>query len=786
MTEYYSSKGFPAQKLATSNKSKKWFRDCIDAAIGNITGLGSSTYRRTYFQKKVLRDLEFGLINLKDIDYPSSITPGLVGQSNLDELQMYPIQKPRIDLLVGESVKRRFDWTVRVVNEDSISEKEKMIKEYVTKALAATAMSQDYDEQKLQEELNKINRWVHYEAQDMRERMGSQILTHLYRELNLPIQFMHGFNDALNVGEEVYCVDVVAGEPVARHVDPLTVWTIRNGRSYKIEDSDIIIEDSYISIGKAIDEFYDYLTARDIEKLESQAPASSTEDTSLIKTNKTYPAFPSDLFADANTSTDIVKGIPSADTVMYGPFDSSGNVRRTRVVWKGLRKVGVLSFFDEQGMLQEKIVDENYKPSVYLGEKVKWIWISEWYEGTRLADDIYVKMQARPIQFRRMDNLSACGSGYVGTIYAQSLLEIMKPYIYLYAEIMAQLKKALKKFKAPKIELDVSKIPDDWTLSDWLYYAEEMGYLIVDSFKEGAKGAATGKLAGNFNTSGKSYSFNDMGGYIQQLQLILAFVERQVAIISGVSDQRLGQIDNRETVGGVERSVTQSSHITEKIFALHDNTKVRMLELLLETAKYAWRKSKSKKKQYVLDDLSTMILNIDGELFNESEYGVFVNNTTDDTELIASMKQLAHAMIQNDKLTIKDLMTILTTPSVSTMRRELERSESERQQAESQRAEAEQEAITQEMQMRAAIEEEKLALQERNNIRDNETRIIVATMGGIGEEETDDGRIDEMRLRLEEDKLRVNEKLAEKKLNETIRHNMATEKISKIKKPTSK
>ena len=86
------------------------------------------------------------------------------------------------------------------------------------------------------------------------------------------------------------------------------------------------------------------------------------------------------------------------------------------------------------------------------------------------------------------------------------------------------------------------------------------------------KGAATGKLAGSFNTTGKVLDPR-VGDYIQQTIGMLTYIEKQIGIISGVSEQRQGQVENRETVGGVERSVTQSSHITEKWFLLHEETK---------------------------------------------------------------------------------------------------------------------------------------------------------------------------------------------------------------------
>jgi hypothetical protein len=454
-----------------------------------------------------------------------------------------------------------------------------------------------------------------------------------------------------------------------------------------------------------------------------------------------------------------------------------------------MRKIGLKSYWDENGILQKDVVDEHYVPNVYLGEKVKWIWISEWYEGSRIGDDIYIKMMPRPVQFRRMDNLSASSSAYVGTIYPQSLLEILKPYQYLYILVLEELKKAIRKFKAPKIEIDLAKIPDNWTLENWLYYAEEMGYIVVDSFKEGDRGLAQGKLAGQINnTTGKAYN-PDMGNYIQHLQLILAFIERQVSIASGVSDQRLGQIENRETVGGIERSVTQSSNITEKIFALHDNTRIRLLSLMLETAKYAWRNGSVKKIQYVLDDLSSYIVNIDLEPFCEADYGIFINNASDDTDLMSSMKQLAHAMLQNDKINVKDLMTILTSPSISSMRRELERSEGQRQEQQAKQQQVENEQFMAEIEARNNIEEQKLEIEREKNIRDNETKLAIAMMSGeeSGEQDSpaEDNSLEIEKLEIVRKDIEAKIKQNQEKLNETRRHNMAAETISKIQKAKS-
>jgi len=780
---------FPRQRLATGQKNNDWFKKCIDAGANSAMYSSFTDQVRTRREEKILKSLSEGILDIGDVE--KAVNDARVHNETIHkELQNFPLAKPRIDLLIGESISRSFDWVVRVVNDDAISDKEKGMKQKVMQEMVSLAGMEGLKDEELQAKLNELNRWMRYEYQDGRERLASHILKYLWEEQKLDIKFMQGMGDVLNIGKEAYVADIINNEPVLRRVDPLHITTVRSGSSDYIEDSDIIIEDRYRPLGYVIDTYSKWLKASDIDQLERAGIKDGKTDRNGIQTNKTYPVFPADMFADPTNNMDVIDFFSNTpNEADFGSYDPNGNVRETRVVWRGMRKIGVLKFYNEEGIPDERFVDEHYKANADAGEKIKWIWVTEWYEGTRLAGDIYVKMQPRPIQFRNMNHMGAGGSGYVGTVHPQSLLEILKPYQYLYVIIMDQVKRALKKYKGPRIELDIAKIPDDWKLDDWLYYAEEMGYLIVDSFKEGNKGSSQGKLAGNFNTTGKEYN-SDMGNYVNQLLVMLEFIERQVSVASGVNNQRLGQIENRETVGGIERSVTQSSHITEPIFTMHDYTKIRAMELLLETAKYAWRNNKSKKAQYVLDDMSTTVLNIDNELFPEADYGLFVGNSTEDTELKSSMKQLSHAMAQNDRMNFRDLMTVLTSPSVSSMRRELERSDDERKQGEQQAAQAEQQAQQQALQAQMASEDKKLAVDEGNNMRDNETKLIIAQLGNDNEtEQPVDNSTDEAKATLEKEKLSFQKDTKGKEFSlqkakdaEVKRHNIATEAIQRKNK----
>lgn len=90
----------------------------------------------------------------------------------------------------------------------------------------------------------------------------------------------------------------------------------------------------------------------------------------------------------------------------------------------------------------------------------------------------------------------------------------------------------------------------------------------------------------------------ETGAYIQQHIQLLEFIKMEMGELCGVSRQREGQVSNRETVGGVERSVNQSSHITEYWFMQHEAVKIRVLEAFLETAKIALKDVENKSTIY--------------------------------------------------------------------------------------------------------------------------------------------------------------------------------------------
>ena len=549
---------FPPQKLSTRQKTKDWYKENILAAE-RIMFQHNNGELELKKKMQIWYDIYRDIIDedqIHDVLNPLQIDSGVFPAT----LKNYPLTIPKIDLLIGEEIKRRFDWSVVSRNEDAHSNYASALKDELMNFAIQTAQQDAIDEQDAEKKLKEIIKYYTYEYKELNELTAMRVLQYLWKEQKLQEKFNKGFKDGLISSREVYRIDDYGGKPIVVKCDPRNVYSIRRGDSHRLEDSDIIVELTYEPIGRVIDEFHADLTPDQVEQLEAgYERVNNKTDSNGVLNHINQPV----IFSNLNWGGGIRDLADLADvTTSYGlPFDAQGNIRVVRLRWLSRKKIGNLHYFDEFGDEQIRIVPENFKPNKDLGEWVEWYWVNEALEGTKLGEDTFVRCRPRQVQMRHFDNPSMCFLGYVGTDYGESLMGRMEPYQYLYNVYMFRLELALAKYKGAIYELDLAKKPDDWDVEQWMYYAEILGYSIVDSFNEGKKGEATGKLAGTFNTTGKVLN-PSVGDYIQQIIMMLQYIENQVSKISGITEQREGQVSNRETVGGVERAVTQSSHIT--------------------------------------------------------------------------------------------------------------------------------------------------------------------------------------------------------------------------------
>ena len=786
---------FPSQQLPFSRKTKAWRKKHCDWAASKAF-FNYSPVRKSVLHKKINYDLLNGKLHMKDLMLvinPDNIQAGFIP----DKIQHYPIMNSKLNVLRGEESKRVFDYRVVITNPNAISEIEANKKAELMQRLQQMVADTSQSEEEFNAELDKLNEYITYEWQDIREVRANALLNHYKKELNIPLMFNNGFMDAMAIAEEVYMCDIVGGEPTIERLDPTKLRVFRSGYSNRIEDADVIIYEDYWSPGKIIDTYYDSLTSEDIKYIEN-IPNNPYGESNGVEPDPRLEFIPTGgIIGDDEIMNPNQLFAESYDNSMM-PYDTAGNIRVIKIFWKSRRKIKKVKSYDPQtGEETFNFYPETYVVNEDIGEEEETLWVNEAWEGTKIGENIYVNMRPRLVQYNRLSNPSRCHFGIIGSIYNLnqskpfSLVDMMKPYNYLYDAIHDRLNKMLAKNWGKIITLDLAKVPAKWDIDKWMYYAKTNNIAVIDSFKEGNIGAATGKLAGALNNASSGVIDAELGNSIQQSINLLEFIKLEMADVAGISKQREGQISNRETVGGVERATLQSSHITEWLFITHDDVKRRVLECFLETAKIAL-KGRNKKFQYLLSDGSMKVMDIDGDEFAECDYGLVVDNSNAIQELQQKMDMLAQAALQNQTLNFSTIMKLYNSSSLAEKQRMVEKNEQDliqrQQEAQQQQIQLQQ----QQMQAEAQAKEADMQLKDQLNQRDNETKIIVATISAQSSM-TDDGiqepefseeakaklmenmrqfdqrlKLDRERLAFDKEKARTDAELKRKQINKSI------------------
>ena len=740
---------FPRQALPFSKKNEKWKRDCLLWGDSRSLTTYSST-RKDVRHKQINYDLLRGKLHMEDVALllnPSGVDADYVPE----KIQHFPIMNSKLEVLIGEELKRPFDWRAVVTNMNAVSEIERVKKEELLQALRQSIEDTSLSEEDYADRLDQLDEQFGYNYQDFREKRANEYIKHYAKELNLPLIFNEGFRDALAVAEEEYICDIVGGEPLVERINPQILRAYRMGRSNRIEDADIVIIEDYWSPGRIIDTYYDVLSKRDIEYLENLPDylGAGTDRMGIpdyrrgiVPRRMMDDVINFDIKSDSifSTQDELLEGT-------YLPYDMDGNVRVLRMFWKSRRKILKVKYYDEEtGEERFSFYAENYVVDESKGEESETLYINEAWEGTLIGGHnhnfeeastdgtygIFVNIRPRPIQFNRLSNPSRCHFGIVGTIYnlnggkPYSMVDMMKPYNYLYDVIQYRLMDSTAAAWGSLAEVDLSLIPDQWGVEKWLYFAKIHHLAVKNSFNEGLEGAARGKLAGAMNNNSQRVISDASYNYIQQLINIAEYLKVEMGEIVGINRQREGQIANRETVGGVERATLQSSYITERYFAIHNDVKRRVLNCLVEVAKIASR-GKKIKFRYIESDGSIKLMEFDGDEFAENDYGIVVDSSSDILNLDQKIDTLAQAALQNQQASLSDIMRMWSSAnSLAEKIRILEKAENRRlqqaQRSEQMQMEQQQAAI----QAQVASKQMELENMAAMNSEDNETKVLVA------------------------------------------------------------
>lgn len=758
-----SPKYFPRQKLASSRKTESWGKQCVEAGIQEAMGHDGQGIRKSMYDKSINYDLMNNILHESDLETIVS-DYGAKGEYKTHQIENKPIMNPKVNVLMGEELNRGFDFYAMLTNPEANERKRELLKEKA-KRMIVQGIKEGMTQEEAQKRLAEFKKQQKYTFQDKREKMANSLAKYYYQKLDMKRVFNAGWRDALIASEEIYCVDIAGKEVDMRRVDPLTLYVARLGERPFIDDADIIVEDTYQSIGWVMDKYWDVLKDKDITSIEKEY-RNQFQDRMDLLSNKTI-----DGVHPVSELMEFDYGVLRGGPQESDAYDEDGNIRVSRVVWRSHRKIGILKYYDEQGNKQKDLVHEKYEPDEEEGEEVNWYWVNEWWEGTRLGEDIYVKIQPRPVQFKNRANLSAGGSGYVGTVYninsskAMSIVDMLKPYQYTYNELSARVKLAMKKWQGPMIELDLAKKPHWMDMTQLMQFAQESGFLLIDSNREDSQGRPAQ------NTTGKQMN-PTMGSYIQDHWTMMQEIKAEMEEVVGISKERQGQVQARQAVSNVQQGMNQSMAITEPLMFLHEKTKERALQNVIETAKYVMKENKFR-QEFILEDGSREVLNFNGKELSDEDIGIFISSSMDSRAAIQTLRQGATELMKAGSMKITDFLKLSSSKSSSEIMRSLEDSENEAME----RAERARQEELASQEKRAQIQAES-SMKERQMDAQLEAAKLKADKQEAVLKMQSDNKETEYDYEIDKDKVEVSRQEAE----EIERHNKAMEELSRQEK----
>lgn len=735
----YNSR-FPQQKLPLSKKNEKWQHDCVNYIIGegNIVSGGHNHTRFDELQQYYdLYNSIFDEKDFKKITNPFKVQDGFPATP-----QDFNIIRPKIDLLIGEETKRPLNFRVVRTSQEAASDlmetQKQMVLSYVQAAI--TARMSPEEAQQFQQQLEEgsilppeeIAKYMDKDYKDIIENTAYHTLVYLREKLGMDNEFIKGWKDALIGGLEVYYVGVLGSEPYMERVNPMYFSFDKSPDLEFIEDGSWCCRKMRLPITEVYDRYYDKLTEKDLKKLEEMMNAVPARD------------------LGQGGPLDNFKGIQLHiyDNPEYDER-SQHCVNVWHCCWKSFKKIYYVTTMDEQGQPQVDVLDETFKP---FGDEIsiEQDWIIEVWEGYRCGNDLYFGIQPIEYQHVSLDNPNSQKLPYCGAVYSntnsrpRSLVSILKPLQYMYIVLWYRLELAIARDKGKVVNMDITQIPKSMNITPerWMHYLSSVGVNFINPYEEGWNIPS--------REGGKPASFNQMtaldltmSNVIAEYIQLMDKIEQLAGTISGITQQREGAVSSSELVGNVERSVVQSSHITEPLFWVHNQCKRRVMNMLLNTAKGAWEESGKQKLSYIFDNGERAFLDITPKFYYE-DMDVFVSDTSKDVENIQKLQQLIQPAMQNGA-SLLEAAEILTNDNFNVLKQKLKDMQTRQEQLaqQQQQAQAEQEQKLQEMQNQAKqqelmLQEAQMDLQRYQIDQDNATKIAVAEISAYrGTEEKD-------------------------------------------------
>lgn len=635
---------YPRQKISSAEKNKR------DSVTGRTPAETTIDYFidetvETNNRQEILSFYRLTEGTLDESDYSYVLNPFNTTVDRYKRfgttLRNFDIISPVINLYAGE-FSQRFK-NVQVLDSNSSDDNtykqglNKLVKQFYTQQainelnkLGLQTGKDTQEQDSIQNTVDEYNRGF----DDNRVITGQEILDYLYYDQDMEDKYQDAYVDWLKAGMVVSYKGVFHNDIDFEVVPPWEFTYPSHIKSNFIEDANWCTRRQVLTANQILDRWHGKLKEEDVEWLEEQA-----------------------INGNGNTNSHGYVRLPTqwidsqADYTRHSILTEVNGIEVYHVQHRSMKKVGILTYENNIGQIEETEVDDTYTLNKKLGDiSVKWEWISELREGWRIGDEnnaIY--MDVRPLPYNRMalNNNSEQKLSYNGRINRSltgkplSIVSAGRSYQIIYNILHYQFEKIINKNKDKIMVIPQGLIPKGvggWDEEKTMYYAHANSMLVVDETSPTAAIAMQG------------IKVLDMGlsSYAKEAIELMQSVKAEWWEAIGMNRQRYGDSKASDGKGVTEQAIYRSAIISEELNRKFEKFQEKDYEGLLDISKIAFLEGK--KGKYINSNGREAFLNLnaDGAIYHmETDYNIHVLNSKKESEKIELAKQYGFSIGQN-------------------------------------------------------------------------------------------------------------------------------------------
>jgi hypothetical protein len=344
-------------------------------------------------------------------------------------------------------------------------------------------------------------------------------------------------------------------------------------------------------------------------------------------------------------------------------------------------------------------------------------WAEDIREAVRIGGIISVDLGRKKFQPRRVDNPNrVVDMSYVGYLFNTvdgirvSLQQIVENFDSAFDICMYQILKELNIAKGKVIGYNRAALPQKRTMKEIIYDVVNDGFVDFDTSADG-------------NESGRELNLRDLiqvldiglSSSFQQLIMLKNDIRQTLDLITGINENRQGDIAASSTVTNAQIAITASKNITTPLFYGMNKFTERVLMKMCEYYKLSYGFFKVEKGKQILGDTQQRFLVVEKEI-GYQDYGVTIQDGGRYAEMKNKIIALAQVSLNAKEIRLEDLMQLETAESYTEAKNILKNAWKSIQQVAAEQQQRQIEA-QQQMQQQQLQMQQQMALENREDMQ---------------------------------------------------------------------